>query len=1051
MSDKSLSPLGTSPLTHYSSQPSSSSPGTLTQPAIVDTILEEDSDAEQDDNVSHPLAKPGARTGSTSSSSRPPYRLVRNFSLILPDTGERVRRQITLDPFDSVPDGPSSGRQLLMDDDEDTQNHYTDADESAALLSSPHPDQGHTRHRLIRSLNKISSACDSAGKYLLTFSVIRWIYLYVFFQQFSRPLKCALTYYIASFAVFSSTISQHLGSGDGKHLTATVTVYFHPSRTLGSMIEATMFAEIGLFYGVFLSFCAMHTSAFFKSLDLLPLGHAIVLVVFGAGGLGSIALMKRKVDKQTFNTACSLASTQFVRILVREGAVQQGVVAFGKMWQVTAIVHLGILISATVCFLIFPTSAITKLKKGLNQLMDTYSHMLSIVARSFLAGTDVTKTEIEELFKSARGLVVSLDGALQESKFEHFLRGTEAEYFLQARLVKSVQSLMQHIGGLRSSLVMEWSLTNLDHRQTRSSCAEIFDIFVYYLGPPMKSLTFTVKSIMEALPFSDETNELQLNAKFAGSLEAALDLFSSARTKALREIYSQEVFTQADRETIAIHLEKVAATCGQFSHGLEDLAREVVEIIEIMTEYDDYVSKGRPKSWHWLMFWRANPTNVMSVSEVEEEEVTVPPKLAHLFSESNVEKYTNEEGHIPWSLRLWRSLRLFRRTDVRFGIKVGLGALFFLIPAYLNETKDFFRHYRGEWGLVAFVLMMNISIGGTTNTIVYRLSGTFMGCYSAWLVWYFFGDSRTALSLTGFCIAFVCFCIILGWKQNSAFGRFILLAFNLTALYSYSLSQNDIDDGNEDEGGVNPIVSEIAFHRLVSVSSGILVAIFVTMYIWPNSARQELKRKLSILWIRMGLIWKCDPLSSLTHVGEAPKPYVTIQDERKLQKSLLKLQGLVGAASNEFRLKGPFPSKNYDFILKTTQGILDAFHNMNAMIIKDLNASEREAEIIRYTVEERSELGNRLFLLFYLLASGIRLGLPIPNHLPNTVHARDRMIVKINEYRMKSVSQNAGTDDDFVLFYSFILATMAINDGLLQIIAALQEIYGAIEEETLSI
>lgn len=82
----------------------------------------------------------------------------------------------------------------------------------------------------------------------------------------------------------------------------------------------------------------------------------------------------------------------------------------------------------------------------------------------------------------------------------------------------------------------------------------------------------------------------------------------------------------------------------------------------------------------------------------------------------------------------------------------------------------------------------------------------------------------------------------------------------------------------------------------------------------------------------MGLIWKCDPLNSLTHIGEAPRSFTTLQDEQKLQKSLLKMQELVGAASNEFRLKGPFPTKNYEFIMKTTQEILDAFHNVNVSI-----------------------------------------------------------------------------------------------------------------------
>ena len=47
-----------------------------------------------------------------------------------------------------------------------------------------------------------------------------------------------------------------------------------------------------------------------------------------------------------------------------------------------------------------------------------------------------------------------------------------------------------------------------------------------------------------------------------------------------------------------------------------------------------------------------------------------------------------------------------------------------------------------------------------------------------------------------------CFHIILNWKQNT-FGRFILLTYNLSCLYAYSLSIRDDDDDGDDE--VNPL------------------------------------------------------------------------------------------------------------------------------------------------------------------------------------------------------------------------------------------------------
>ena len=50
-------------------------------------------------------------------------------------------------------------------------------------------------------------------------------------------------------------------------------------------------------------------------------------------------------------------------------------------------------------------------------------------------------------------------------------------------------------------------------------------------------------------------------------------------------------------------------------------------------------------------------------------------------------------------------------------------------------------------------------------------------------------------------------------------GRFIMLTYNLSALYAYSLSVKDTEE-DDDEGGIDPIITEIVLHRVVAVLSG---------------------------------------------------------------------------------------------------------------------------------------------------------------------------------------------------------------------------------------
>ena len=78
-------------------------------------------------------------------------------------------------------------------------------------------------------------------------------------------------------------------------------------------------------------------------------------------------------------------------------------------------------------------------------------------------------------------------------------------------------------------------------------------------------------------------------------------------------------------------------------------------------------------------------------------------------------------------------------------------------------------------------------------------------------------------------------------------GRFIMLTYNLSALYAYSLSVKDLDDDN-DEGGIDPLITNITLHRVVAVLTGCLWGLIITRMIWPISARTKVQR-----WIELAL------------------------------------------------------------------------------------------------------------------------------------------------------------------------------------------------------
>ena len=133
-------------------------------------------------------------------------------------------------------------------------------------------------------------------------------------------------------ATFCLPFAEFLGKVDGLHLVATVAVYFHPARSIGStfplwskinigMVVTTGYAFAALIYSVFVASGSMATSAYFNSINHLDLGHALTLIIWCGGGIGLLAYAKMKVGNPAFNTACSLACMVISVNLVRDGSM----------------------------------------------------------------------------------------------------------------------------------------------------------------------------------------------------------------------------------------------------------------------------------------------------------------------------------------------------------------------------------------------------------------------------------------------------------------------------------------------------------------------------------------------------------------------------------------------------------------------------------------------------------------------------------------------------------------------------------------------------------
>ncbi|KAI1617412.1 Fusaric acid resistance protein-like-domain-containing protein [Exophiala viscosa] len=1009
-----------------------------------------------------------------------PRASLRYSSYIDPSTGARLSRTFTLHSLDN-------------DSDEDERH---DASETAPLLQPSHASHQNGGSSWQKRL-KIKSK-EYAGNV--------WDFLRS--DTGKGIFKFALAYLLGSLATFVHPLSHLFGRQNSKHMVATITVYFHPARSLGSMLDAFFLATTAFLYTAVISLLSMSVAAFFSDVvHLIELGHAIVLIVFLGGGLSFVAWVKLRKNDPLVNIACSLASLGIITILTKEGAIQAGDYSVKTITQILKMIVAGVIVTTLVSILIFPISARAKLKKILLDLTDSQSDMLALITSSFLSGdeTELENSVIVGINERHKKLSSTVAQNLKESKYEHYLLGTERQAFIETRLGLCTQRISQSIGGLRSAAAMQFVVIKepafgsgarfegignttplwmnslqgsktVDDDQSASpadgshkdlsepvrSPAQIFELFIQNMGPAMRSLAFTLKEILEHYPFDASRNyAVMANPKFKISLERALDLYKNSRQKSIAALYGRKDMDRSRPFTVQADWEDAAACCGHFSFSLVQVAEAIKEYLVILDELQLEVNElPAGRTWHWMKFWRS--------IKMEDEFHSLDPDFAEIVKRSGELDlhFTSRpiKGARQQEISMWpdrsRVKQVFfqkiyeissflGRDDIKFSLKVGFGAILYALPSFVPSTRPIYSHWRGEWGLLSYMLVCSMTIGASNTTGFSRIQGTCLGAAIAVAAWEVSNENPFVLGFIGFIMALWTAYIIIGMGKGPM-GRFILLTYNLSALYAYSLSAQDDDDGGDEEDSRNnPYIVQIAGHRVVAVISGTIWGLIVTRLIWPISARQKLKDGLSLIWLRMGLIWKRDPLATLID-GVHPDRYMNLREEFYLQKFLGKLQGLAEASKSEFEFKRQFPHATYARILKKTAEMLDAFHAMNEVIMQDPNASPGEEALLKATAIERAQLCGRISHLFSVLASSMKLEYSIPSDdLPSIEHTRDRLLAKVFAYRWNDAQEQKSRDEDYSLLYTYALVTGQLNLGIQGVLREVEELFGIVDEEAL--
>ncbi|ESU16544.1 hypothetical protein FGSG_09900 [Fusarium graminearum PH-1] len=1037
---------------------------------------------------------------SSSNSAWPPKKRpsqrtkLRNGTFIIPSTGERSRQEFSL--------RTSTNSALNNNNDNNPKFHSLDEAES------------------------ITDRLQIITQNIKTAFVLVWLWLHT--DEGHGVLKCVLAYVLGSLGTFFPPLTAFLGNRDGKHVSATITVYFHPARTVGSMLEASVIAFVAVFYAETISVLSMGIAIAMRSqFGLTGAAHALILIVCIGGGLGFVGWVKQKLNSPLVNVGSTLASIAIISVITKEESVQGGYFDDDKIVQVLKLLLVGITCTFAVNLLLWRVSARQVLRRSIMTANSSLGDKLSSITKGFLSGTEDELWTNEYSRVSARynAAYATMHSTLREAKFEYYFLGRESFYPLDKRLSRSVEGLSQALGGLRSALETQFTLlrevpsfedsfpsprstvltpplaraisaylegggqrlsdidesgeSEEERQATRNKSdsalmvapafqepSDIFALFINMLGPSIKSLAHTLSEILREPAFGKDPNkDVTVNEQLRESLRDALNLYNNARSGSLEELYRTIEFGRTRSEKIQADIEEVAAACGHFSFSLQAVAEETDAYLDVLEDVK-YTTETASRSWSWLKFWRRfnwtkSPDKNM-MGDPERESLIQKPPVPRL-RKSQIPKGipdtmvarrdTFNWDAAPQASKLKRRFaqkmlqisRFVVREDILFGIKVGIGALLWAMLAFIPGTRPIYQKWRGEWGLLSFMIVAAMTTGSANTTGTARFKGTIIGATFAVICWTVSQGNAIVLVCLGGLVALFNFYVILVIKK-APLGRIALLAYNVSTLYAYSLSQ-DVDDDDDDEGGANPLIFDIVWHRVIAVTL----------------ERNSEKDFLSCIF-RWGLFGSAGPSQYRFRRTARTTPLTICERANKLRSSdmansaaAFKLASLRTAAKSEFELRGPFPDAAYGRILRSTKNMLNGFYAMRLIASKRNELTEGERALLEYTSAERALLCQRICHVFQVVASCLMLEYPLTDAIPTVENNKDRLLGKIYQFRKEHMSADLLSDEtplaiqesDYALLYAYTLVTLQVAAELNKVRAEIESLYGVLHDEAL--
>ncbi|KAA8914554.1 hypothetical protein FN846DRAFT_926778 [Sphaerosporella brunnea] len=335
-----------------------------------------------------------------------------------------------------------------------------------------------------------------------------------------------------------------------------------------------------------------------------------------------------------------------------------------------------------------------------------------------------------------------------------------------------------------------------------------------------------------------------------------------------------------------------------------------------------------------------------------------------------------------------------------YAFKFMLGVMLCAWPAFVPAWADWYSLSRGVWAPLIFVLVFENAVGSTIWIFFLRTAGTIVGSSWGFAAYQSRHGNEFTIAVMLMLGTIPNYYVQLGTKYQKA-GMVCTISMCVVALSTHLQT-------------VPGTSAENFYKRVATMLIGGTVATVVQVVLFPVKAREHLKQSLATAIVHINQMESCiaSGVDDKRHQISSPALFKLFERaRRKASAALLQAESFLESTKREPRLKGDFSDQAvvYKEIIYVLRQVADRMENM-VQLRKQYGSTVLEQYNSRIYAYRRNVAAS-ITLTLFVIHEALTTKLPMPQFMPSTRLAHTRMVLRIRQIILEESTQSSGTID----------------------------------------